>query len=80
MPPKPVPELPTPIMCSAPDCEYTTPTGLPTYDLITQHLQIHAQIAHAAVQGPGNRAPQQCSQGGQEAEARGGTGDDGARL
>ena len=57
MPPKPVPELPTPIMCSAPDCEYTTPTGLPTYDLITQHLQIHAQIAHAAVQGPGNRAP-----------------------
>ena len=57
MPPKPAPELPTPIKCSALACEYTTPTGLPTYDLVTQHLQIHAQIAHAAVQGPGNRAP-----------------------
>ena len=33
---------------------YTTPTGLPTYDLVTQHLQIHAQTA---VQGPGIRAP-----------------------
>ena len=31
--------------------------GFPTYDLVTQHLKIHARIAHDAVQGPGIRAP-----------------------
>jgi len=56
MPPKAATELPAPSKCSAPDCDYTTPTGLPNHDLVTQHLQIHAQVVHAAAQRPGTRA------------------------
>ena len=56
MPPKAATELPAPSKCSAPECDYATPTGLPNHDLVTQHLQIHAQVAHAAAQRPGTRA------------------------
>ena len=37
---------PAPISCSAPGCEYATPENLPTYDLLTTHLQLHTNAAH----------------------------------
>ena len=37
---------PAPIKCSAPDCAWLTPENLPTYDLVTTHLQLHVQTNH----------------------------------
>ena len=46
---------PNPIACSVPDCDYTTPPGLTTYDLVTQHLALHSQSVHAiAAPAPNN--------------------------
>ena len=39
---------PARVECSHPDCEYLTPENLPTYDLITTHLQLHVNTVHAA--------------------------------
>ena len=37
---------PNPIQCSVDLCPYATPQGLPTYDLVTEHLRLHVQSAH----------------------------------
>ena len=45
---------PARVECSAPGCEYVTPENLPNYDLVTTHLQLHANTVHAApVAAPG---------------------------
>ena len=44
---------PAPQECSVPECEYITPEGVPTWEMLTTHLSTHAQSAHpppAAVQ------------------------------
>ena len=43
---------PNPINCSVPDCDYSTPPGIPTYELITQQLALHTQSVHAQPAGP----------------------------
>ena len=47
---------PAPIKCPAPDCatQYQTPDNLPTYELVTTHLQMHIATNHA----PAAAAPQ----------------------
>ena len=46
---------PNSIACSVPDCDYTTPPGLTTYDLVTQHLALNSQSVHAtAAPAPNN--------------------------
>ena len=32
--------------CSVPECEYTTPEGVPTWEMLTTHLSTHTQAAH----------------------------------
>ena len=32
--------------CSVPDCEYRTPEGVPTWDILTQQLEIHQKSVH----------------------------------
>ena len=45
---------PARVECSAPGCDYVTPENLPNYDLVTTHLQLHANTVHAApVAAPG---------------------------
>ena len=39
---------PARVECSDPDCDYLTPENLPTYDLVTTHLQLHVSTVHAA--------------------------------
>ena len=34
--------------CSVPDCPYRTPEGIPTWDLLTQQLDIHQKSVHPA--------------------------------
>ena len=52
---------PAPIKCPAPDCatQYQTPDNLPTYELVTTHLQMHIATNHAtAPAAPGLHVPQ----------------------
>ena len=49
---------PAPIPCSAPGCTYVTPENLPTYDLLTTHLQLHTNAAHPPPAPPGGGVPQ----------------------
>ena len=37
---------PTPISCSHPDCEYSTPANIPSFELILKALDIHVKTAH----------------------------------
>ena len=39
---------PTPIACSVALCDYSTPAGAPTWDMVWDMLQIHAACAHNA--------------------------------
>jgi len=39
-------EAPAPVACSAPGCSYTTPSGIPDHATATEHLRLHAQLAH----------------------------------
>ena len=42
-----------PVVCSVPECHYSTPEGIPTWDILTEHLVQHCQEVHlspAAVQ------------------------------
>ena len=32
--------------CPVPDCEYSTPEGLPNYDLLYRDLELHAEYNH----------------------------------
>ena len=43
---------PNPIQCSVPTCAYATPPGLPTYELVTEHLRLHAQGVHPPTAAP----------------------------
>ena len=49
---------PAPIPCSAPGCAYQTPENLPTYDLVTTHLQLHTNAAHPPPAPRGGGGPQ----------------------
>ena len=46
---------PTPLTCSVATCDYETPPGTPTWDLLASLLGIHAQAVH----GGGGGGPQQ---------------------
>ena len=46
---------PTPLTCSAATCDYETPPGTPTWDLLASLLGTHTQAAH----GGGGGGPQQ---------------------
>ena len=35
---------PSPIPCSVASCKYKTPEGLPTFEMVTLHLQLHIQV------------------------------------
>ena len=37
---------PPPMQCSAEDCSYTTPSNIPTYELVIRALEIHTQTVH----------------------------------
>ena len=39
---------PARVECSAPGCAYITPENLPTYEILTTHLQLHTTTVHAA--------------------------------
>ena len=39
---------PTPMECSNTGCEYVTPAGIPTWDLVLRVLELHTQQAHPA--------------------------------
>ena len=43
---------PNSIPCSVVDCEYTTPAGCPTWDLLRDFLQQHRESVHPAANGP----------------------------
>ena len=38
---------PTPMQCMSPQCEFVTPTGIPTYELMLRTLELHMQAAHS---------------------------------
>ena len=42
---------PTPISCSKPDCDYTTPVGCPNWELMVKLLESHVTSAHPAPVG-----------------------------
>ena len=46
--PKMAAPCPDPVPCSAPSCPYITPQGIPDHATITEHLRLHAQLAHSA--------------------------------
>ena len=43
---------PNSIPCSVVDCDYTTPAGCPTWDLLRDFLQQHRESVHPATNGP----------------------------
>ena len=43
---------PNPVSCPSPDCTYVTPEGLPDFQLITEHLNIHVRLVHPPVPAP----------------------------
>ena len=43
---------PPPVSCSSPGCQYSTPEGMEDFKLITEHLTMHVQLAHAAAAPP----------------------------
>jgi hypothetical protein len=43
---------PTPQPCPVPDCEYTTPATLPTYEMLYKDLDLHTRYGHPEVQQP----------------------------
>ena len=43
---------PNSIPCSVVDCEYTTPAGCPTWDLLRDFLEQHRESVHPAANGP----------------------------
>ena len=50
---------PNPLNCSSPDCDFTTPAGCPTWELMVTVLSQHTQSVHGGTQptqiGPGNK-------------------------
>ena len=44
---------PPPMACPSPGCAYTTAENLPTYDILTTHLQMHIATNHAPVPAAG---------------------------
>ena len=46
------PMAPPPVQCPSPGCVYSTPEGLPDFAMITDHLNLHARLAHPAVALP----------------------------
>ena len=48
---------PTPLLCSVTLCDYETPAGTPTWDLMRDMLQIHASSAHPTAPAVGGAAP-----------------------
>ena len=40
--------------CSVPDCDYATPENIPTWEMLTTHLNTHTQAVHPA---PAQHAP-----------------------
>ena len=50
---------PNPLSCSNPDCDFTTPIGCPTWDLMVTLLSQHTQSVHGSTQhsqpGLGNK-------------------------
>ena len=40
---------PPPQECSAPDCTYVTPNGIPTWELVTTHMTNHTASCHQTV-------------------------------
>ena len=47
---------PTPIKCSYSTCEYSTPTGCPSWELMTKQLELHATTVHPPPAGGGGGA------------------------
>ena len=50
---------PTPLKCSSPECQWETPTGCPTWELMTTQLTLHIQTAHGG--GGGQSSASQSS-------------------
>ena len=46
---------PVSMECSFPDCQYTTPATIPTYEYVLKALELHVSAAHSTVMGVGNR-------------------------
>ena len=44
---------PAPIECSYPECDYKTPAGCPTWELMTKQLELHASSVHPPPGGGG---------------------------
>jgi hypothetical protein len=44
---------PAPIECSYPACDYKTPAGCPTWELMTKQLELHASSVHPPPGGGG---------------------------
>ena len=38
---------PSPMECSFPECQFSTPQGVPTFELVIKALEIHVQTAHS---------------------------------
>ena len=38
---------PSPMQCTSQDCTFSTPAGIPTFELIIKTLEVHLQAAHA---------------------------------
>ena len=46
---------PTPLHCTVQDCEYTTPVGCPTWELMTKQLEVHSLAVHPPPGGVGGQ-------------------------
>ena len=57
---------PAPLKCGKTDCGYTTPPGIPTYDLTIKVLEIHARTAHPQCFGQMAAGIGQAGEGQQE--------------
>ena len=44
---------PTPKACPVDDCEYTTPTALPNYELVYKDMNMHLEYTHTVASGGG---------------------------
>ena len=43
--------------CTVPDCDYSTPEGIPTWDMLTTHLKLHSDACHNDSTGGSSTAP-----------------------
>ena len=48
---------PAEMVCSYPDCEFSTPSNIPTYELVLKSLELHIQTAHRIPSQSNNVVP-----------------------